>query len=297
MKLNLNYIYTFFLISLMSCSSPKAIFDFNQQSTSAPSSINFENKSTKALTYLWDFGDGKTSEEISPEHRYSLSGKYVVTLKAMDKKKSQVMSKEIVLDPPHDCLLEMKTSLGTMIIKLNDQTPLHRDNFIKLAEEGYYDGMLFHRVIKGFMVQGGDPDSKNAIPGRRLGVGGPGYTIPAEFVDTLVHIKGALAAARQGDGGNPLKASSGSQFYIVQGKPWGEGQLENFELQKGIKYTDEAKNIMITVGGTPALDKEYTVFGMVVKGLEVIDEIAESSTDGVDRPTIDVKILSVKVIK
>jgi cyclophilin family peptidyl-prolyl cis-trans isomerase len=284
-------------IMMASCAKPMAIFSVEKQSSHAPSTVKFNNASTKANTYLWDFGDGKTSTDVAPEHRYTLSGKYKVTLKAIKDKKTNMSTQEVILDPPHDCLIEMQTTQGTMIIKLYDETPLHRDNFIKLAEEGYYDGMLFHRVIKGFMIQGGDPDSKNAPAGKRLGIGGPGYTVPAEFVDTLVHIKGALAAARQGDAGNPKKASSGSQFYIVQGKPVAANQLSMMEAQKGIKYTAEAQEILTTQGGTPFLDKEYTVFGRVVKGLDVIDAVTDLSCDGADRPTTDAKILSVKVIK
>jgi peptidyl-prolyl cis-trans isomerase B (cyclophilin B) len=206
-------------------------------------------------------------------------------------------TQEIILDPPKQCLVEIQTSMGTLTVRLYDETPLHRDNFIKLAESGFYEGTLFHRVINGFMIQGGDPDSKNAPAGKRLGIGGPGYTVPAEFVDTLVHIKGALAAARQGDAVNPKKESSGSQFYIVQGRPVPAGQLDGLEMQKRIKYSEASRAVLTTQGGTPFLDMDYTVFGQVVKGLEIIDEIARVKTDGADRPQEDVKILSVRVIK
>lgn len=284
-------------VAFCSCSAPKAAFTINEYSKSAPSTVSFTNVSQKATEYMWDFGDGKTSGENQPSHRYSLSGKYTISLTAKHKNKTNMTSQEIHLDPPHDCLVEIQTTLGNMTIKLYDETPLHRDNFIKLAESGFYEGTLFHRVIKGFMVQGGDPDSRGAEAGRRLGIGGPGYTVPAEFVDTLVHIKGALSAARQGDAVNPKKASSGSQFYIVQGKPVSSSQLDALQMQKGFTYTPEAREILTTVGGTPFLDRDYTVFGQVVKGMEIIDAIAESRTDGADRPLQDVKILSVKVVK
>lgn len=285
------------VICLSSCAKPLAQFEIDAQHKHAPSTIKFINKSTKAISYLWDFGDDKTSEETNPDHRYVLSGKYVVTLTAKKDKKFNMKTEELIIDPPHDCLVEMQTSLGTMTIQLYDETPLHRDNFIKLCEEGYYDGLLFHRVIKGFMIQGGDPDSKDAPTGKRLGMGGPGYTVPAEFVDTLVHIHGALAAARQGDASNPKKASSGSQFYIVQGRPVPENQLEMMAMQKGIKYNDATREILMTRGGTPFLDKDYTIFGRVVKGLEIIDAITDKETDGADRPVEDVKIISAKIIK
>jgi len=282
---------------LVACASPKSMFTIEKSINHAPATVKFTNTSTKATQYLWDFGDGKTSEDENPIHKYILSGKYQVTLKAIKDKKSSMSNQEIILDPPHHCLVELQTSLGVMTIQLYDETPLHRDNFLKLAEEGFYEGTLFHRVIKGFMVQAGDPDSKDAPAGKRLGVGGPGYTVPAEFVDSLVHIKGALSAARQGDQSNPKKASSGSQFYIVQGKPVPANQLESMEMQKGIKYSPSALEAYSTIGGTPFLDKDYTVFGRVVKGLDIIDAIAASQTDAADRPTSDVKIISLKVIK
>jgi peptidyl-prolyl cis-trans isomerase B (cyclophilin B) len=272
------------------------MFDIEKQSNHVPATVKFINKSTNANKYQWDFGDGHSSEEINPEHRFTLSGKYHVALKAMDNKKQSRQSKDVIFDPPHQCLVEIHTTAGSMMVKLFDETPHHRDNFIKLAEDGYFDDMLFHRVIKGFMIQAGDPDSKNAPTGKRLGSGGPGFTLPAEFIDTLVHIKGALAAARQSDAVNPKKASSGSQFYIVQGRPVSAGQLENFELQKNLVYTPFAKKIYSEEGGTPTLDKEYTVFGKIVKGLEVIDLIADSKTDSADRPLTDVKIISIKII-
>ena len=182
-----------------------------------------------------------------------------------------------------------------MIIKLYDETPKHRDNFIKLAEQGYYDGLLFHRVIDGFMIQGGDPKSKDAPTGTPLGSGGPGYQVDAEFNKNLVHIKGALAAARTGGPSNPKKKSSGSQFYIVDGKKISEAQLKAIGQEKGIDYTDEQKRIFAEQGGTPFLDMEYTVFGQVIQGFEVIDEIAKAQKDRRDRPNQDVKMTMIVI--
>jgi peptidyl-prolyl cis-trans isomerase B (cyclophilin B) len=289
-------LFTSLVFLFGSCSSPKAGFMTSSESFVAPSYINFINQSKKSSSYLWDFGDGSQSTEISPKHLYRLSGNYSVILKAINGKKVNIFNRNVKIEAPHDCLVEMKTSHGTMIIKLHDATPLHRDNFLKLVEENFYDGLLFHRVIKGFMVQAGDPQSKHAKAEDRLGTGGPGYTIPAEIKDTLVHIKGALAAARMGDDVNPTKASSGSQFYIVHGRKISQSQLENFEMQKNIYYSSGVKNLLTQVGGAPALDKEYTVFGQVIKGLDVIDKIAESQTDASDRPIEDVKIISTKII-
>lgn len=191
-------------------------------------------------------------------------------------------------------IVVINTTEGEIRIKLYNETPLHRDNFIKLVNEGYYDGVLFHRVIENFMVQTGDPNSKNAKAGQSLGDGGPGYTIPAEFVPTLFHKKGALAAARQGDQVNPRKESSGSQFYIVQGQILTETQLDAFvKANKHLPFTDAEKSAYTTIGGTPHLDQNYTVFGEVIEGLDVLDKIAAAETDQRNRPLNDIRIIKV----
>jgi peptidyl-prolyl cis-trans isomerase B (cyclophilin B) len=174
-----------------------------------------------------------------------------------------------------------------MELQLYASTPKHRDNFVKLVKEGFYDSLLFHRVIDNFMIQGGDPASKGAAPNVMLGSGGPGYTIPAEFVDTLIHLKGALAAARQGDAVNPEKASSGSQFYIVEGQPVKSNVLSQMQAQNGIQYTEAQKKAYATEGGTPHLDGGYTVFGRVISGMDVLEKIAAVPVSG-SRPTKDV---------
>jgi len=190
----------------------------------------------------------------------------------------------------------ISTEYGDIKAKLYNETPKHRDNFLKLAEEKFYDGLLFHRVIKGFMLQGGDPESRNAAPGQMLGGGGPGYTIPAEFNPQFFHKKGALCAARQGDQVNPEKESSGSQFYIVHGKPLNDEQLEMMEERLNTKYTPEQKEGYKAVGGAPFLDNNYTIFGEVIEGLEVVDKLAAIQTAPGDRPLTDVK-MTVKVLK
>ncbi len=181
------------------------------------------------------------------------------------------------------------TDYGTMTIRLYDQTPLHRDNFIKLVKRHFYDSLLFHRVIAHFMIQGGDPDSKRAAAGAPLGNGGVGYTIPAEFRLDLYHKKGVLAAARDN---NPAKASDGCQFYIVQGKKFTDGQLDTLEQTRlgGRKLPVDQREVYKTIGGAPHLDQNYTVFGEVVKGLNVIDSIAAVKTDGRNRPLRDVRM-------
>ncbi len=173
----------------------------------------------------------------------------------------------------------IETNFGDVKVKLYNSTPQHRDNFIKLANEGYYDSLLFHRVIKDFMIQGGDPYSKTANLTARLGAGGPGYTIPAEI--GALHYKGALCAARTQ---NPARASSGSQFYIVHGKTFSSEILDQISAQHGHLYTDEEKEKYATLGGAPQLDYEYTVFGEVVEGLDVIDSIALVKVNNLDRP-------------
>lgn len=190
----------------------------------------------------------------------------------------------------------ISTSLGNMTIILYDETPIHRDNFIKLVEEGYYNGTLFHRVIKDFMVQGGDPDSKNAPPDKPLGMGGPDYTLTAEFHPEFFHKKGALAAARQGDQSNPERRSSGSQFYIVQGKKITQAELNSISSRGGVFYTPEQIKIYEEIGGTPFLDQQYTVFGEVIEGLDVIDKIANVQIGSGNRPESDLK-MTIKLIK
>lgn len=189
--------------------------------------------------------------------------------------------------------VEIRTSLGTIIVELYNETPQHRDNFLKLVREGAYDSLLFHRVIPGFMVQGGDPDSRRAADDMPLGNGGPGYTVPAEIVPGLIHRKGALAAARQADGVNPERRSSGSQFYIVQGKTFAPSDLDRLNARKGkdaVAYTEVDRNTYGTVGGAPHLDGAYTVFGEVVHGIEVLDAIAAQPTGAYDRPLTDIRM-------
>jgi peptidyl-prolyl cis-trans isomerase B (cyclophilin B) len=272
-------------------------FAFTKEKTTvAPTKITFENKSQKAEKYEWNFGDGAVSTETQPTHEYKSSGDFVITLKAIKGKKSSIKEAKIAIEAPKECLVELETEYGNMLILLNNATPQHRDNFLKLAEQGFYDGLLFHRVINGFMVQGGDPTSREAGEGQNLGAGDPGYTVPAEFVDTLAHLKGALAAARTGDGMNPQKRSSGSQFYIVQGKAVNDAMLDRIEGQKGFRYTKEQRAAYAQLGGTPFLDRDYTVFGRVIRGLEVIDKIAAVETARGDRPKVNLK-MKIKVIK
>lgn len=257
--------------------------------------------------------------------------------------------KDSDMENQKETMLKIETTLGDIKVKLYNETPKHRDNFIKLAKEGMYDGTLFHRVIKDFMVQAGDPDSKNAPKGKMLGAGDVGYTIPAEIVyPKYFHKRGALSAARQGDNVNPKKESSGCQFYIVTGKVYNDSTLLNMEKQMNenklttlfnalaqkhmkeiykmrkenneeglydlqeklfaqaqeevakqpeFRFTKEQVEAYTTVGGTPHLDGEYTVFGEVVEGMDIVDKIQNVKTDRNDRPEEDVKIIKVEVEK
>lgn len=190
----------------------------------------------------------------------------------------------------------ISTSLGDIKVQLYNETPLHRDNFIKLVNQKFFDGTLFHRVINQFMIQGGDPDSKDAKPKTKLGDSGPGYNIPAEFVSKYLHKRGALAAAREGDEVNPKKESSGSQFYIVQGKKYNDVEMDEVTKRTGKIFSKEERDIYNTIGGVPHLDANYTVFGEVYEGMEVVDKIVLVKTrKSDDRPVEDIK-MTLKVI-
>jgi peptidyl-prolyl cis-trans isomerase B (cyclophilin B) len=225
-----------------------------------------------------------------------LNSLIVISSEAQKQKDSTVTRK----DRKKDVL--MKTTMGDMVIRLSDSTPLHRDNFLKLAKLHFYDSLLFHRVINNFMIQGGDPNSKNAEPGKPLGMGGLNYTVPAEFRPFLFHKKGVIAAARTGDNVNPQKASSSCQFYIAQGKIFTDAGLDSVETFRlgGKKIPGTWREVYKTLGGIPHLDQNYTVYGEVINGMEVIDNIASVETSkgaDKDRPVKDVRILETKLIK
>jgi cyclophilin family peptidyl-prolyl cis-trans isomerase len=197
--------------------------------------------------------------------------------------------------------IEMVTTDGTIILRLSDSTPLHRDNFLRLVKSGYFDSLLFHRVIRYFVIQSGDPKSKTAAPGQTLGDSSAPYTLPAEFRITLFHKRGILAAARESDDINPQKSSSGSQFYIVQGKKYTDSQLDSVEIKRlKRKIPESQREIYKTLGGAPFLDQNYTIFGEVVNGLETVEKIAAEPTsngEDLDRPLRDVRILQTKLIR
>jgi len=296
------FYFIFVIFLLLSCGKPLADFTIQQDNSKVPAVATLTALAVDADQIMWEVpGLGEpASKQLYTDpvvmHRFLQSGKHTIKLTVNKGKKSKTMTKEIIFDAPEKCLVQISTPHGEMLAELYEETPLHRDNFIKLAEDNYYDGTLFHRVINGFMIQGGDPDSKGAAGNARLGSGGPGYQVDAEFDERLAHIKGALAAARTGGPSNPEKRSSGSQFYIVHGKEVTEEALDRNETMKGISYTADTKKAYLENGGTPFLDNDYTVFGRVIEGLDIIDKIAKVNTDQSDRPVenVEMKITVVK---
>lgn len=291
------------MVLLSACTpKPTAEFTMAYDNDVIPVTVTITNNSKNAEAYMWDFGDGSpVVTDASPTHTFNTFGTLNVKLTAINGAESAETTQQITLKEGPRKRVEIVTSLGTMSVELRNETPKHRDNFIKLANEKYFDGLLFHRVIKDFMIQAGDPDSRNAPPEQQLGNGGPGYTIPAEFYPGLHHYKGALSAARQGDQVNPTRASSGSQFYVVQGGPVNEATLNEMGGRNHVTYSAVDREYYQKVGGAPFLDGQYTVFGYVLDGMEVIDKIAavpvSQQPATVDRPLQDVKIISVNVVQ
>jgi cyclophilin family peptidyl-prolyl cis-trans isomerase len=271
--------------------APVADFEASTPAGPPPAEVQFTNKSQNADRYEWVFGDGQTSAEESPKHVYQTFGEMTVVLRAFQKDQASFDTLLVNIPEPPRRRALVETDFGNITIELSNRTPQHRDNFVKLVEEQYYDELLFHRVISGFMIQGGDPDSKNASAGQMLGSGGPGYTVPAEILPGMPHVKGAVAAARIGGPSNPEKASSGSQFYIVQGNPVDDAALNQMSQMRRFDYLPAERDMYLQAGfGAPFLDRDYTVFGYVTEGLDVIDKIAAVEKGAADRPKQDVRM-------
>lgn len=290
------FLLVFLLGVLSACNRPVSRFTVEEEEQPAPAKYHFKNESRKADFYKWTFGDGDSSFHENPSHVIYKPGEYEVTLEAITENKSNKRTKKVVVTSPKITMIEIQTDYGNMIVELFDDTPKHKENFLELIRKNFFDDLLFHRVIDGFMIQGGDPQSRDAAPNARLGAGGPGYQIDAEMDAGHKHVKGALAAARQGDAVNPEKKSSGSQFYIVHGGPVKENDLKVFGQRNQLTYAENEIASYEENGGTPFLDGQYTVFGRVLKGLDVIDKIAAARTGQGDRPeeNITMKIIEIQ---
>jgi len=277
-------IYCVSTVFLVSCSRPVAYFtvsEFRQ----LPAELDFSNSSQNAISYRWYIDNQQVSEEEDMTYLFLHSGRYTVRLEATDGKKTDDLSKELVLAPPDDCIVWMETSKGNMAFRLLEATPIHRNNFLAKVESGYYRNKLFHRVIGGFMIQGG-----------RSQEGIASETIQAEIQANNVHTRGALSAARMPDAMNPQKESSDVEFFIVQGRKMDEEALLNMASEKLLDYTHLQIAAYLQRGGTPQLDMEYTVFGYLIYGDQVIDRIASAKTDINDKPIEDILIQDIKVL-
>lgn len=278
-------LFSLSILFLASCSKPDAGFVANlTNSNGANNDISFTNKSVNSDSYLWQFGDGQSSTDLNPTHIYNKFGDIMIVLEASKGTAIDRDTQYINIPEPPRKKVKIETPYGNMIAELFNSTPLHRENFLKNATSNYYEDLLFHRVMKGFMIQGGDPDSRNAEPGAMLGMGGPGYVIQPEYGEP--HYKGALAAARKPNDSE----SSGSQFYIVDGQPYNSIDLMNVAAQYKLTFTEEQKKVYQEIGGAPFLDMQYTVFGQIIEGLEVIDKITEVEVNSANRPLEDVKM-------
>lgn len=281
----------------MHCAHPIANFaiEDGDMGTSAskvlPYSLSYKNLSKNASKYFWKLNGEIISENENLDHTLLESGRYVIELTAVEGGKSASKSTTIRIEPTTTCRVLMQTTAGDMVFELSENTLGHLNNFEELIESNYYKGLLFHRVIDGFMIQGGD--NKTRTGGRRYD---EPAEIPHEIEKSTPHYRGALAAARMPDDINPEKKSSGSQFYIVDGKPYTNEQILKVQESKLKDYTPEELNQYVNKGGAAQLDGEYTVFGHMVSGFDVLDAIAASSTDKYDRPTDDIKIIDVRFL-
>jgi len=286
--------YLFFLIACLllgQCSAPIAGFDSGKDAMVVPATITFKNTSKNATEYTWLVDNKEVSTEEHLSHTFLSSGRHVVELQAFEGAKIQTTKKEVIVRPPTECLVQIETTQGNLIVSLNEDTPRHLKNFSELVESGFYNGLIFHRVIENFMIQGGGNEYRSG--GRRYP---DPKTIEHEIKQEWPHYRGALAAARMPDDMNPTKASSGSQFYIVDGRKLSAGKMEKIQDDKLFNYTEEQIAKYLEVGGAPQLDGEYTVFGHLLIGYDVLDRIAEATSDSYDKPLQDITITNTKFL-
>ena len=262
-----------------------------EQKMVVPAKVYFENTSENVSAYSWEIDGQVLSTDKHLEHTFYESGKHDIVLIAKDGNKTKRKESQVYVEAPLYCTVLIETTMGDLVVELNEETPGHLQNFSNLVEAGFYDGIYFHRIIDDFMVQGGGNENRNS--GKRLA---DPPTIPSEINTELLHYKGALAAARMPDDINPEKASSGSQFYIVDGRKLNADRMKKIQEEKLFDYTEEQIEKYIAVGGAPQLDGEYTVFGRLISGFEVLDEIARSETNKYDKPLKDIVIKKAKML-
>lgn len=254
-----------------------------------PAKLYFENKSKNASEFVWLIDGDEVSSDENLQYEFLSSGRYVIELKSREGTKQAIQTTEVFIQSPDNCLVLLETTAGNLIVELLEEPSGHLMNFIELSESGFYNGLSFHRVINDFMIQGGDNSSRSG--GKRFD--NP-PTIPEEINADYPHYRGALAAARMPDDMNPTKASSGSQFYIVDGRKLSEANMKKAQSSKLFNYSPDQITKYIEQGGAPQLDGEYTVFGYLISGFDVLDRIAESTTDSYDKPLQDIKIINTR---
>ncbi len=278
-------------IALWQCKTP--VVTFQQSDTQAsyeiPARIRFENKSENITSQVWKVNGNPVSTNKDLDYTFFSSGRHIIELEARSGNKVIHRQEEIIVHPTDYCQVLIKTSEGDLVVRLNEDTPGHLKQFSTLVDDGYYNGIYFHRVIDGFMIQGGDNKSRQG--GKRRA---EPESIPHEISVDWLHYRGALAAARLPDNVNPEKRSSGSQFYIVDGQSFTRKQFERTQSNLAMDYSEEQIEKYIELGGAPQLDGEYTVYGRLIYGFDVLDKIAEAATDNLDKPTEDILILEAR---
>ena len=288
-------LFFFFFICVLvfsQCSKPIASFLLDKQEYLLTDTMRISNNSSSSLSYEWKINDEVISQSKDLSYPVLESGRYKIHLTAKSDSKTSIYQEEVIVQSPKECIVHLVTTHGDLILELDENTPVHLNNFTSLVEAGFYNGLIFHRVIEGFMVQGGD----NKLRASSNDSFEEPKEIPHEIRPDLIHVRGALAAARMPDEINPEKKSSGSQFYIVDGTKLTFEKLKRIRDEKLFDYTDVQIQAYLKDGGTPQLDGEYTVFGMLISGFETLDKIASTITDKFDKPQKEVRIIKAKML-